>query len=228
MSKGGVEWLIRAPLLLVVIGIAVVCVSLSQGCANNECQDALDTLSDNLGTYNANRSGLWLGPASTMEELVDESDVIVVGAVECAVGVAHQAPYQADKTCKGEFDVPPPHPAHPHVDFLIDVERVILDDGTISGGKPLLIRVGGRWQSKSFHPGFERMPAPGDRRLFALAREPNVQIHTLDNLWNQFLIDGEKITYSDILRTPACLAGKVKPGDFIQALEDATGAKSET
>ena len=214
--------------MLLAIGMVVGLVSLSQGCANNECQDALDTLSDNLSTYHGNSAGLWVGPARTMEELVDESDVIVVGSVDCVVGVANQTPYEAGKTCKAELIVPPPHPAHPHVDYLIYVERVILDDGTISGGKPLLMRVGGRWQSKSFHPAFERMPAPGDRRLFALTREPDGKIHGIRSLWDQFVIDGERVTYLDKLRSPACLNGKINPEDFIEALEDVTGRKTES
>ena len=214
-------------MMLLVIGMFVGVVYLSQSCTKNECQDALDTLSDNLSTYHANKSGLWVGPTKTMQELVDEADVIVVGTVECVVGVANQSPYQADKTCKGEFDFPPTHPAHPHVDYLVDVERVILDDGTISSGKPLLMRVGGRWQSKIFHPAFERMPAPGDRRLFALAKEPDGEIHTLGNLWHQFLVGGERVTYFDDLRTPACLDGQLKTDDFIQALEDVVDEKSE-
>lgn len=224
----GCDWLRQATLTLLIIGMVVGVVSLSQGCSNNECQDALDTLSDNLSTYYANSAGSWVGPSTTMEELVGESDVIVVGTVYCVVSVGNQSPYQADKTCKGEFDYPPPHSAHPHVDILIDVERVILDDGKISGGKPLLMRVGGRWQAKSLHPAFERMPAHGDRRLFALARVPDGEIHTLGNLWHQFVVDGDRVTYSDDLRSPTCLDGEVNTEDFIQALEDAAERKTET
>ena len=160
--------------------------SLSQGCTNNNCQDAKDTLNENWKTYFANTSASWVPPAKTMEELVDEADLIVIGTIDCVVGVANQTPYEADKICTGEFDFPPPHPAHPHVDYLISVEKVIVDDGTISGGKPLLMRVGGRWQAVNSNPAFERMPAPGDRRLFALARESDGTIHRMRNPWNQY------------------------------------------
>ena len=227
MSGGGGDWSKRVVFILMVIGMVMGAMSLFQGCANDECQDALDTRRENWRTYFANTSASWVSPARTMDELVDESDVIVVGTVDCVVGIANQSPYQADKTCKGEFDFPPTHPAHPHVDYLVDVERVILDDGTISSGTPLLMRVGGRWQSKSFHPAFERMPAPGDSRLFAVAKEPDGAIHTLGNLWHQFLVDGERVTHSDDLRTPACLDGQLKTENFIQALEDVADEKSE-
>lgn len=227
MGVGGGYWLRRSTLKLLFIGMVAVCMSVFQGCANNECQDALDALSENRKAYYANTTGLWLSPARTMEELVDEADVIVIGTADCVVGVANQSPYEADKTCRGEFDYPSPHPAQPHVGYLINVEKVILDDGTISGGKPLLMRLGGRWQAGSSNPAFEGMPTPGDRRLFALAKEPNGSIHGMRSLWNQFLVDGENVTYSDVLRTPACLAGKMNTENFIQALEDVTEEKNK-
>ena len=228
MSGGGCDWPKRATFVLLAIGVFVGALSLFQGCANNACREPLATLRENQRIYYADTAASWVAPAKTIKELVDEADVIVVGIVDCVVGVANQTPYEAAETCKGEFDYPPRHLAHPQVDYFISVERVILDDGTIGDGKPMLFRGWGRWQAGNSHPAFDRMPAPGDRRLFALAKESDGEIHGMRTWWEQFLIDGERVTYSDELRSPVCLDGKTRPEDFIQALEDAADGKNET
>ena len=68
-----------------------------------------------------------------------------------------------------------------------------------------------------------RLPTYGDRRLFTLKQNPDGS-YGLYGWWSHFVIDGNKVTYSDDLRTPIGFTDKVAPDDFISALEAAVAS----
>ena len=197
---------------------------------------ARDIFSDNFYIYVANRTATYLLPHSSMEELVDKADVIAIGSVAAVVATGLQVPYnESDNTRLAEYNekygyptlYPPSNRSWPYIDYWIDVETVILDDGTISSGSPLILRVFDRWQAVDPYPWMWRVPSIGDRRLYALAANPEGGTHSLARWWNLFIIDGDSVTHSDDLRSPVYLTDQVKPDDFIKALEDAVDRKNE-
>ena len=197
---------------------------------------ARDIFRDNFYIYVANKAATYLLPHSSMEELVDKADVIAIGSVAAVIATGLQVPYnEADNTRLDEYNArygnptpfPPPDRSWPYIDYWIDVETVILDDGTISSGSPLILRVFDRWQAVDPYPWMWRVPSIGDRRLYALAANPEGGTHRLARWWNLFIIDGDSVTHSDDLRSPVYLTDQVKPDDFIKALEDAVNRKSE-
>ena len=198
---------------------------------------ARDIFRDNFYIYVANKAATYLLPHSSMEELVDKADVIAIGSVAAVIATGLQVPYnEADNTRLDEYNArygnpapfPPPDRSWPYIDYWIDVEAVILDDGTISSGSPLILRVFDRWQAvEPPYPWMWRVPSIGDRRLYALAANPEGGTHSLARWWNLFIIDGDSVTHSDDLRSPVYLTDQVKPDDFIKALEDAVDRKSE-
>ena len=198
---------------------------------------ARDIFGDNMMVYIANRTGTWLRPPSSVQELVNEAEVIAIGSVAAVIATGLQVPYnEADNTRLAEYNekygyptlYPPSNRSWPYIDYWIDVETVILDDGTISSGSPLILRVFDRWQAvEPPYPWMWRVPSIGDRRLYALAANPEGGTHRLARWWNLFIIDGDSVTHSDDLRSPVYLTDQVKPDDFIKALEDAVDRKSE-
>ena len=197
---------------------------------------ARDIFSDNFYIYVANKAVTYLHPHSSMEELVDKADVIAIGSVAAVIATGLQVPYnEADNTRLDEYNArygnpspfPPPDRSWPYIDYWIDVETVILDDGTISSGSPLILRVFDRWQAVKPYPWMWRVPSIGDRRLYALAANPEGGTHSLARWWNLFIIEGDEVTHSDDLRSPVYLTDQVKPDDFIKALEDAVDRKNE-
>ena len=197
---------------------------------------ARDIFGDNMMVYIANRTGTWLRPPSSVQELVNEAEVIAIGSVAAVVATGLQVPYnESDNTRLDEYNAqygnpapyPPPRRSWPYIDYWIDVERVILDDGTISSGSPLILRVFDRWQAVDPYPWMWRVPSIGDRRLYTLIANPEGRTHRLINHWTHFIIDGDEVTHSDDLRSPVYFTDQVKPDDFIKALEDAVDRKSE-
>ncbi len=197
---------------------------------------ARDIFNDNMMVYLANRTGTWLAPPSSVQKLVDRAEVIAIGTVAAVVATGVQVPYnEADNTRLDEYNArygnpapfPPPNPSWPYIDYWIDVETVILDDGPISSGSPLILRMFDRWQAVKPYPWMWRVPSIGDRRLYVLAANPEGGTHSWINHWNHFIIDGDEVTHSDDLRSPVYLTDQVKPDDFIKALEDAVDRKSE-
>ena len=197
---------------------------------------ARDIFGDNMMVYIGNRSGSRVTPHSSVQELVEEVEVIAIGTVAAVVATALQVPYnESHNTRLDEYNEkyghPTPYPlsnrSWPYIDYWIDVERVILDDGTISSGNPLILRVFDRLEAVNPDPWMTRLPSIGDRRLYTLVVNAEGRTYSLNHWWNLFVIDGDEVTHSDDLRSPVYFTDQVKPDDFIKALEDAVGRKNE-
>ena len=235
MTHGGFHFLKRAALTVLVMGVAAVCI-LAQGCSNEE--DPLVTLQKNMEIYNRNTTASWIPAPATMEELLDTADVIVIGSIASVAGTGIQKSYnEADNERIDEWleemkeEYPTPADFYPpYTSYLIDVETVILDDGAISAGYPIVLKMLGKPSAPKDtdqSPSLLTVPNAGETRLFTLLRNPD-GTYGLYGWWSHFVIDGDRVTYSDDLRTPIGFTDQVKPDDFINALEDAAVKKNES
>ena len=238
MKRPGFAFPKRIALAVLFISALVGSAFLVAGCSSEPEEDPIATYHSNMAIYFKDRTGTWYHPPHTTEDLVEEllvfSEVIVVGAVVASLvdtGVL-KTHSEVDNERIDQWlaeDYPPPRPYSPHTDYLIDVEKVILDDGIIASGRPLTLRMHKRPDKRSevdHSPFVLSLLNIGDRRLFTLLPKREGEIYYLSSWWSHFVIDGDKVTYSDDLRTPIGFKNTVKPEDFIKSLEEAVSQRN--
>lgn len=154
--------------------------------------------------------------------MVTESDVIVLGGLGCVAGEG-VFPGMSDWTAR-------------YVDFTIEVERVLKDDGTVGEGRPLVQRMpdsrfgGGPY---SF-PGpiltprpLEKYPPdqPGQRYLYFFERDDDSHIYGIPyHHFGRLIVDGPVVWVSDGPRAPLEVGGReVSPAAFARSRECAGG-----
>ncbi len=225
-----------AVLTLLAIGMIAVGI-LIQGCSSDE-EDPVVTFQNNMMIYSKTTAGSWVPAPKNMQELLDSADAIVIGTVNSVSNTGILKSYnEADNvriddwidTIEAETGTRPA--IYPnYTDYLIDIEKVIMDDGKVSTGGTVVLRMLGTSDKQATaddKPALLRLPSDGDRRVFTLARNPDGS-YGLYGWWSHFVIDGVKVTFSDDLRTPIHFTDRVKPEDFVKALEDAVAARSES
>ena len=187
-----------------------------------ESQDPLVVLEKNMAKYSANSTAMWVPPPKTMRDLLKKTDVIVIGTVGSVVNSSTMGSYNEADNLRIQ-QTGDPVPKLPITDYEIQVETTILDDGVLSSGRPLILRMIGRQGVEQRFPSILQMLQPGDRRLFTLSVNPDGATYGLYGWWSHFIIAGDKVTYSDDLRTPIGFTDKVRPEDFIKELESIVG-----
>lgn len=161
-----------------------------------------------------------LPPPQSMEQLVKPANVIVVGTVGQIVRQGTFAGYDPAGVTRNERPGDPVSSRLPITDFEIKVERVLLDDGIVQSGKPLILRMIGYptaapADAQSQFP----MSRPGDRNLFVLSRTPDNQAYGLYyGPWSRLIINGPTVTYSDGPRTPVGFTNRRSPPAFVADL----------
>lgn len=168
-------------------------------------------------------------PPGSMEELVAKADVIVIGRVGAIVSQTREGPYNANALPQDPRDVPP-LPSLPFTYYKIEVEEVIMDDGTLAAGRPLILRVYGHVNREEGQDLAARwpMPRPGERRLFVLRRNPDSQSYGPWGGWGLLRIDGDVVTFSDRERTPVQFTERRTPREFLAELKRAVRAREGT
>jgi hypothetical protein len=154
----------------------------------------------------------------TIEELVASAELVVVGTVGDITYKGMFYGYDEGIAIKSEKGKGKHVPAGiPIVDFEIQVEQAILDDGTVSGGQPLILREAGDLaiQSHLSHPA---MPKTGDRRLFFLSRNPD-GTYGKKSLMHQIDISGPVAVYFTGHSAEAPFGQDVLPLDFVGRVE---------
>ena len=217
----------RLVLALLALGVVTGGVLLAPGCADDG--DDLETRKavyyENMRVYSKTTAAMWVPPPDDLAELVSKSDIIVVGTVNSVVTSGTLKSYnEADNTRVDEWveeTDAPTTPYVPHTDYLISVETIIMDDGTIAAGDDVVLRMVGRGSSTrvSDNPRIMALPDVGDRRLFTLSENPD-GTYGLRGWWSHFVIDGDSVTHADDLRSPVVFSDKTVPAEFIQALRD--------
>ncbi len=217
--------------MLLAVGLVAGGV-LIQGCGGEK--DPRVTLMNNLDIYGRNSVASYVPVPDTMEGLLDRSEVIVVGTVNSVAGTGSLRSYnEADNvridrwldTLEADTgERPAVYP--PYTDFLVDIESIILNNGKLTIGEPLVLRMLGRSaNSKRSTPAIIRLLQDGDRRLFTLNRNPD-GTYGLYGWWSHFVIDGKNATFSDDLRSPIHFTDQVRPAEFIRALENAVAERA--
>lgn len=153
-------------------------------------------------------------PPWSLNELVEDAPLIVIGEV----GPAHYTetfPYDKDGNTITRDGFNSPIAGLPVTDFVINVEQVIRDDGTIARGEPVVLRTQGEIteELKKLTQGSEyEVTYTGDRYLFLLYRDPIWQRHIFyHELWSRLIIDGDLLRISGGVQPPLQVAGSTEP-----------------
>lgn len=158
-----------------------------------------------------------LPPPSTLEELVDESDIIVIGTVGSITKEASFLGY--DKHGKA-IEPSPDKQGLAFFDHTIKIERILKNHQTktLKVGQTIPFRM----FDKSVNPAAEsRLEYPpsvvGERRLYFLNTNPDERTYGLNfHTAARLIIDGVVVTRSDGQRTPVNYGnGEIKPNKFI-------------
>lgn len=142
-----------------------------------------------------------------LEDLLADSSLILVGEVgplsqylDFAVYggdgqlLAHR-PLAADGSPQGDI---------PATDYVLKVERVIRDDGSIAGGGQIVLRLAGHiTEDMKNLPGRYDNPFsfPGDQYLFLLTPTPDGKAYGYNNgAWSRLIVDDQVLRISNYSR----------------------------
>lgn len=159
----------------------------------------------------------------SLGELTAKADVIVVGTVGQIVNQDSFLGYDQDgnliKASNADKSVPNPPQNWQFFDYSILVEQTFKDDGILSSGRMLILRMPGDRTGK-VNPNEEYpMSATGDHHLFFLSRNPDKRTYGLYyGPRSRLIIDSPIVTFSDGSRTPVDISSRTAPAEFIQAL----------
>jgi hypothetical protein len=151
----------------------------------------------------------------TMEELASGADLIIVGRVGQVVNQGTFYGYDTGAKKRAMLDKSSPTSLGiPITDYEIDIERVLLDDGTVSSGKPVILRILENFQASS-----PSIPKTGARRLFFLTHNPDHATYGISSLLNQIDIERPAAVYYNGKTDVLPFGEELRPEEFIQQVE---------
>ncbi len=150
-------------------------------------------------------------PPSTLGDLIRNSPLIIVGTVGSVPQYETFCGYADDGItvlpCNGS-------PGQPATDYVLHVERVIRDDGTIARGEPVVLRMPGHITEdmKEATAGVEfPFSYPGERRLFLLSPSPDGENYSFRNgPWSRLIIDDDMLRISNATEDPLRFQGEAE------------------
>lgn len=156
-------------------------------------------------------------PPQTLKQLMESASLIFIGQVGPPVRYMQVGGYNED----GSYSAAPidpysDYPALTVTDFQLYVEQVILDDGTIAAGEPIIAREPGLITAE-YHVLAQSTEqatiAPGERYLFILASNPDHKSYGfLYGAWGRLLLDEEGgLRVSTGLRPPLRFGDNADP-----------------
>lgn len=162
----------------------------------------------------------------SIDELAGDADVIIIGAVASVVAQGSFAGYDEGGNLLHTTDPNLAHADLAFTDYAMTVEQVLLDDGALQAGKPLVVRIVEQ-STNAAQPSARQTPylplsSIGDRHLWLLSRNPDQQTYGLRyGPWSRLVVDGPIVVLSDGQQTPVKIAGStLTPADFDQRLRD--------
>jgi len=154
----------------------------------------------------------------SMIEFVDKADVIVIGTVGTSFREVMEGPYNANELVQDHRDVPPPH--LPFTYYEVQIQEIILNDGTIGTKEPLSLRVDGHPSTLlEAEQGEWEMPRSGERYLFVLRKNPDGQSYGTGG-WGMLHIDGKEILFCNRTQSTITFTDNRSPHDFIDELKE--------
>ena len=124
-------------------------------------------------------------PPQSLQDLVNRSQVIVIGSISQISGTGHELGY--DKTEKNYPAKDLPYLRIPVTYYDIAIEKVLLDDGNVLSHPSLRM-------SGEHNP---MRPQVGERFLFTLGRNPDSLSYGIAANWNVLPLDGGSIRNYD-------------------------------
>lgn len=151
-------------------------------------------------------------PPRTLGDLARNSPLIFIGTVGPVDQYTTFCGYGED----GKTSLPCSEGAGvPATDYTLQVEEVVRDDGTIAGGKPIILRMPGHITEdmKEATAGIDfPFSYPGERRLFLLSPSPDGENYSFrDGPWSRLIIDGDILRISNATEDPLQFQGDVEP-----------------
>lgn len=161
-------------------------------------------------------------PAS-LEELVrclpgPPCDLILVARVDSIQEVG----WLPTLTPPPEFPDDPGHEPWPYTNYSLLPERVLLDNGTIRSGQPVLVGQDGHPDDQSWSDFPHEKP--GERYLYFLDRydfDPRNVYTSAHSKYSRLIIDGDVVMYSGNPPEPVPFATGTPPAAFIEAVATA-------
>ena len=147
----------------------------------------------------------YTGPAPSLDALIDRAPLIFIGTVGPIEQHLEVSGYYGEE---GQLESPTdaegaslPGYDYPATDFILQVEEVIRDDGTIARGEPIVLRVLGHIteELKQASQGGEYpVSYTGDRHLFVLTPTPDGRSYGFYyGPWSRLIVDGDILRVSN-------------------------------
>ncbi len=137
-------------------------------------------------------------PPPSLDELVDNASLIFIGTVGPVKQYLEVYGYYGED---GQLEFPGTDdqgtalPGWPVTDFILQVEEVIRDDGTIARGEPIVLRWLGHATERlkqASQEGEYPVSYTGDRYLFVLTPNPDGQSYGFYyGPWSRLIVDGD-------------------------------------
>ncbi len=141
-------------------------------------------------------------PPTTLDGLLGKADLIVIGEVGPVFEYVTFYSYGPDGEELGPVDARGNTlPALPYTRFVVEVEEVLRDDGTIARGDPVILEMAGEAtaETKTLTQDIDfPFSFTGDRHLFLLTANPSGKTYGFYyGPWSRLLIDGETLRISN-------------------------------
>ncbi len=141
-------------------------------------------------------------PPTTLDGLIDQADLIVIGEVGPVLVYDTFYGYGPDGAELDSVDAAGNTlPGMPVTRFVVEVEQVLRDDGTLASGEPVVLVMAGEATAETKELTKEidyPFSFTGDRHLFLLTENPDGEGYGFYyGPWSRLLIDGETLRISN-------------------------------
>ena len=155
-------------------------------------------------------SGMMIPRPNSIEELVAQSRIIVLGTIRSVLDEIRFGAYGEDgkPTSGGE------EPGTPYTDYEVRIESVLKDDGDVEDGGTLVLRMFGHLSQQSDVVTLApvQLPQPGTHYLLALGQNPDGTYGSGSE--GLIYVDGETVAYTDGVAFSTELTGQ----EFVEAV----------
>ena len=178
-----------------------------------------------LATVNTNESSaLWLPSPTTLQDLVNVSDAIVVGEIAGLMKQTIEGPFDDSGDTDNRDDVPPPR-QYPYSYFGIRISDTLLNDGFVVDNP--VLRLKGHAGDGIDSNRRIQLPQAGESFVLFLSRNPDNESYGVYGPWAILNTDGSTVTgYGAGLEEPQFARGAT-PAQLKLDVAEAVGSRVE-
>jgi hypothetical protein len=198
--------------ILTVLGLAGILVGFFT------MERSSDAASQQLMRTPGNSSAFFLQEPSSIQELVNTADAIVVGRISGIADVQKEGQFRMTTVEEARLGEPQQR-TRSHTYYGIEVEGVLLDDGYVSGQPQL--RLGGEPDKTFDRWGRIRMPHAGDRYILVLHRERDNRTYGALGPWALLKVDNAQVMSSGLESNSPGFARGLNGAEFMATLNAA-------